>query len=189
MSDVQRCRACATNVDGAEQKKQRRTLNAPFRVALTPIASSVSDSLDVQKFEEGYVCKSCSRELEKMQRLESQLNEVKRNLMNKVTHAARFLPTVETADHQHESVQTTPVRKKRAGEYRCGSSERRKRRRFLQRIESTATIQDSPDVAVSSPLCHAYHLKCVNIILLVEQLGINNVNTPYYYYVLGNIVL
>ena len=56
---------CATNVDEAEQKKQRCTLNAPFLVVLTPIASSVSDTLDVKIFEEGYIYKSCSRELKR----------------------------------------------------------------------------------------------------------------------------
>jgi hypothetical protein len=71
-----------------------------------------------------------------------------------------FLLTVESfvtaaaAADQYESVQTTPVGrigKKRTGEYHCPSSERRKRRRFLQTLEFTATTQDSPDVAVSSP--------------------------------------
>ncbi len=69
-------------------------------------------------------------------------------MLSKVTNAAHFLPTVESsviADHQYEKVQTTPVctcriSKKRAGEYRCRSSERRKQR-FLQTVGST---QDSP---------------------------------------------
>jgi hypothetical protein len=54
--------------------------------------SALSDNLDVKKFqEEGhYVCRSCSRELEKMERLEAQLNEVKRNMLSKVTNAACF---------------------------------------------------------------------------------------------------
>ena len=46
-------------------------------------------------------------------------------------------------------VQTTSVRaigKKRAGEFR---SERRKQRRFLHGVESTATTQESQDIAVS----------------------------------------
>ena len=65
MSGVQRCRVCDTDVTD-KKKKQKRTLsgNAPFCVALTSIASSVRADLYVIKFEEGYISKSCSRELE-----------------------------------------------------------------------------------------------------------------------------
>ena len=83
MSDVQRCRACAIDVTNSKGKKQRRTLsrNAPFCVVLTPIAAIVREDVDVKKFEEGYICKNCSRELEKIQRLEAQLNEAKKSML------------------------------------------------------------------------------------------------------------
>ena len=59
------CRACGVDV---AKEKQRHTLkgNATF-CSITPMASTVSDQLDVRKFEEGYVCKAYSRELEKLQ--------------------------------------------------------------------------------------------------------------------------
>ena len=94
--------------------------------------------------------------MEKIQRLEAQLNEAKRSMLDKVRNAAHLIPTVEsssTADHPSESIQSTPVRavsKKRVSESHCPSSEHRKRRRFLQGVESTAVTQESADVAVSS---------------------------------------
>ena len=77
MSTSKFCRVCG--IDVAKDKKQRWTIsgNATFCSILTPMAYTVIDQLDVKKFEEGYVCKVCSRELEKMQELQAQLDEVK----------------------------------------------------------------------------------------------------------------
>ena len=44
---------------------------------------------------------------------EAKLNEAKRSMLDKVTNAAHFIPTVNsssTADHPSESIQSTPVR-------------------------------------------------------------------------------
>ena len=152
------CRACG--VDVAKDKKQRRTIsrNAIFCSTLIPMASAVSDRLDVSKFEEGYVCKVCSRELEKMQKLQAQLDEVKGSIFSKLTNAAHLMPTTEMPAEREET--QTPVRtsqKKRASDPQGASNERRKRRRLLQGLESaapTTSTKGSPDVAVS----HSMHL-------------------------------
>ena len=146
-------RACG--VDVAKDKKQRQTIsgNATFCSILTPMASTVSDQLDVKKFEEGYVCKVCSRELEKMQKLQAQLDEVKGCIFSKLTNAAHLLPQSIETPSETEVVQT-PTRtssRKRASD--ASSNERRKRRRLLHSAVPSNSTQGSPDVAVSHCTC------------------------------------
>ena len=141
----------------AKDKKQRRTIcgNATFCSTLTPLASTVSDQLDVKKFEESYVCKSCSRELEKIQKLQAQLEEVKGSILSKLACTAHLLPTIEMPAVTRSEGAQTPVcksHKKRVSEPHHASEERRKRRHLLHGVESavpTTSTQGSPDVAVS----------------------------------------
>ena len=102
----------------------------------------------MKRFEEGYVCRSCFRELEKAQRLQAQLDELKGNLLTKVEKAANSFPTTSCTGNE------TPVRasrKRPAVEAHLSSEQRKRRRRILQAVECapTTSAKDSPDVSVS----------------------------------------
>ena len=157
MSTSKFCRACG--IDVAKDKKQRRTISGNATI-LTPMASTVIDQLDVKKFEEGYVCKVCSRELEKMQKLQAQLDEVKGSIFLKLTNASHLLPQSIGMPSEAEMVLTPTCTSSRKRASDASSNERRKRRRLLRGIESavpTTSTQGSPDVAVSRSVC-TYHL-------------------------------
>ena len=92
--------------------------------------------------------RSYFRELEKAQRLQAQLDELKGNLLTKVEKAANSFPTTSCTGNE------TPVhtsRKRPAVEAHLSSEQRKRRRRILQAVECapTTSAKNSPDVSVS----------------------------------------
>lgn len=89
------CRECGADV-GKDQKNRRSLSGSAVYCTLIPFATSVTDSssqsIDVSNFENGYACKSCYGEVEKLQKLQKQLGELKESVLTKVTKSAHLFP-------------------------------------------------------------------------------------------------
>lgn len=169
------CRVCGVNVD--ENKKNRHTLRgkvlstltefAESAVRATPLSSQRCESqLNYSEFESGYVCKSCYRDLVKVQTLEKQLSDLKSSIASKVSKSIRANPTIisytrqeaPVTDHQSpqtrqevpESAHQSPsTSRKRLHSGKQSSTEFSKHRRLLRAVERIPTTsKNSPDVAV-----------------------------------------
>ena len=124
-------------VDVEANKKNRRSLssNDLCRAVLTDIAlrchSGTSRShLDLQKYQEGYVCKSCFRELERLSVQEKRVRELKESIESKVRKEL----------HRYTSESVNPV-------HTSHSVSPRSRKRPRSTVECVPT--ESPDVSVS----------------------------------------
>ena len=78
-------------------KEQALVVWSAVCCTLIPFATSVIESSsqslpDVSNFENGYACKSCYREVEKLQKLQKQLGELKESFLTKVTKSAHLFP-------------------------------------------------------------------------------------------------
>ena len=58
------------------------------------LLSSQETQLNYSEFESGYVCKSCYRDLAKVQTLEKQLSDLKNSIASKVSKSIRTYPTI-----------------------------------------------------------------------------------------------
>ena len=79
----------------------------------TPLSSQRCESqLNYSEFESGYVCKSCYRDLVKVQTLEKQLSDLKSSIASKVSKSICANPTIISYTRQeapvtdHQSPQT-----------------------------------------------------------------------------------
>ena len=89
-----------------QNKKNRHTLRgkevystltefAESALKAAPLSSQGCESqFNYSEFESGYVCKSCYRDLAKVQTLENQLSDLKNSIANKVSNSIRTYPTI-----------------------------------------------------------------------------------------------
>ena len=160
------CRVCG--VDLGDNKKDWRSITGhPCCSILTDIARSSleasnpdSSSLDVKKFEEGYLCRACLRKVEKVYKLQMQVDELKIQLTTKVSQRVHLFqstaPHVTLAAHNPPSASLTsqPSRKRSADNVLADPQHRKKRRKILQETESIpASSCESPDVQTSQASC------------------------------------
>ena len=124
------CRACGVDVDNS--KKNRHKLSGPMgkticstltKFAANAVRTSPGHSqdlelhvhLDEEQFEAGYVCKSCYRELDKLQSLQIQIVELQKTVSEKVTKAVHHLPVLSTSETHNvdqgasQSSQQSPI--------------------------------------------------------------------------------
>ena len=167
------CRACG--VDVSKDTKNRHPLSgkdicptltdfATNAVRSLPSPSGCEVCLDVRKFEAGYVCQRCYRQLTTLHTLQKKLRDTKDAITNKVAKIASLLPskqlqasnsmmpTPETENETQPSTNKSPPRssRKRAASDVPSNADRIKRRRILEAVESVPTSSSkSPDVAVS----------------------------------------
>lgn len=176
------CRVCGVNVD--ENKKNRHPLSgkdvlstltefAKCALRTTPLGSQRCEpQLNYSEFESGYVCKSCYRDLVKVQTLDNQLSDLKSSIASKVSESIRANPTiisytrqeVPVSDNQspqtHREVpesahQSPSTSRKRVHSGKQSSTEFSKRRRLLRAVEHIPTTsKNSPDVAVRMNTIH-----------------------------------
>ena len=122
-------------VDVEANKKNRRSLSSSDLccAVLTDIAQGTSRSrLDLQKFQEGYVCKSCFRELERLSVQEKRVRELRETIESKVQKQLDLHCSSESTRPVHTSHSVSP----------------RSRKRPRSTVESVPT--ESPDVSVST---------------------------------------
>ena len=129
-------------VDVEVRKKNRRSLssNDHCRAILTDIALNCyqctsSSHLDLQRFQEGYVCKSCFREIERLSIQEKQVRELKETIESKVRKELHRYTTSES------TAALNPLHTL------SHSVSPRSRKRPRSAVESVST--ESPDVSVS----------------------------------------
>lgn len=170
------CRACG--VDVSKDTKNRHPLTgkdicptlikfATSAVRSLPGPSGGELCLDVKKFEAGYVCQRCYRQLTTLHTLQKKLRDTEDAITSKVTKVASLLPTEqvqasrvpsysslstggENETHPRTSKSTPISTRKRAATDAPSNAERIKKRRILEAVESVPTTSsNSPDVAVS----------------------------------------
>jgi nucleotidyltransferase/DNA polymerase involved in DNA repair len=163
------CRVC--DVDLGVNKKNWRSISGNSCCSvLTNIArssleaSSSESSLDVKKFEEGYLCRGCLKIIEKLHKLQSQVNELTIQVTEKLSPSVHLFRSTAAAQCIVFPAQNTPgeslasqsSRKQSisAIDIHADPEHRKKRRRDLRNIESipvssSSKQSDSPDVAVS----------------------------------------
>ena len=156
------CRVCGVDL-GANKKNWRSISGNSCCSLLTDIAKNASSSLDIKKFEEGYLCRGCLRTLEKLHKLQMQVNQLADEMATKVsqrvhlfqsTAASAILPahpsSASTSDSQPAS------RKRSRSTNDIPADLQQKRRKTLRNIESlrvSSKESSSPDVAVSDFCC------------------------------------
>ncbi len=156
------CRIC--DVDLGVNKKNWRSISGNYCCSvLTNIArnsleaSNSESSLDVKKFEEGYLCRGCLKTVEKLHKLQLQVNELTIQVTEKISPSVHLFQS--TAQCIVLPAQNTPGEslasqssRKQSISVHADPEHRKKRRRDLRNIESipvSSNQSNSPDVAVS----------------------------------------
>ena len=120
------------------------------------VGSLDSPPLDVKKFEEEYLCRAYLRKVEKLYKLQMQVNELKVQMTTKVSQKAHLFqstaPHVTLPAHKSPSASLTlqPSRKRSADNVLADPQHCKKRWKILQDVESIPALSsESPDVGVS----------------------------------------
>ena len=157
------CRVCGADL-GVNKKNWRSISGNSCCSLLTDIARnalSSESSLDVRRFEEGYVCRGCLRTVEKLHKLQRQVNELKAQMSTKVSqraHHFQFTAACTTlpahTDTPSASLASQPSRKRSrpASDAHTDLQHSKKQKKTLGNLESlpvSSKQSSSPDVAVS----------------------------------------
>ena len=144
-------RVCGVDLD--VNKKNRCSLSRniccfiPTEIAISSLG--VESTLDVKKFEDGYVCRGCFREIEKVYKVQIQVNELKTKVATKVAQRVHLFQSDTITMPAHDSPSSSQPTQKRSADD-LDPQHRKKRKKILQEAESMPTsLKESPDVAVN----------------------------------------
>ena len=136
------CRLCGVDTD---VNKNRRSLstNDRFHSILTDIAVRCCEGtsrshLDIQKFQDGYLCRPCFREVERLSLQESQVRDLRGAIESKLSQQIHRFVSVGTEASATDDQETR----------QASSRPSRKRPRPASKTVSSVS-NESPDVAVS----------------------------------------
>ena len=134
---------CGVDVEASKKNRRSLSSNDHCRAILTDIALNCyqctsSSHLDLQRFQEGYVCKSCFREIERLSVQEKQVRELKETIESKVRKELHRYTCYTTSE---STAALNPLNTL------SRSVSPRSRKRPRPAVESVST--ESPDVSVS----------------------------------------
>ena len=135
-------------------------------VATRAVADCGDVRLDEAKLSTGYICRPCFRGLEKIQKLQQQVESMRGDLYTNAKKAVPYLPTLPTHQSVVSQAGVTQSDASESEEERCSTSQlgrkrsstdespgsRKKRRLQLKKIEQAPVVSESttsPPVAVS----------------------------------------
>ena len=152
------CRVCGTDVE--LNKKNRRSVSGNpccktlLEVAACSLEANFSGAqLDLKRFEEGYVCKGCFREVDRLHRLQKQVVDLKAVVSSKVAqtiHCYRVVACPPVPPALSSSILNEKSPRKRPATVQLESDHQSKRRKHLRTVKLLpSSSNQSPDVAVS----------------------------------------
>ena len=125
------CLACGRE----SEKGERRLLTSGSTKHVLPVfletaASVVDGKIDDEKLSDGHVCKTCFRELEKLQRLQKQVKTITEGLQTSMKRAVPIIPVVSASTSASETEGSDTLRRgtKRPLTEPCESPRQSKRR-------------------------------------------------------------
>ena len=186
------CYACGTGLQ--KRKGDRRLLSSGCNQHVMPILRKAAEcavaklavnlQLDQENLSHGCICRPCFRALEKVQKLQEQLNTLQEKIITNAANAVQYLPTKPAALSPEGSVGDSNI--SLPSDSLCGlkhslppsllSLKRRRLQLEFQAVSSNATSSPPVSVSFNCFVCDIVYRNKMNCLYLIfrSQCSITN---------------